>query len=254
MDRAARQSVIMENAGRHESLDVGRLASSLGVSQATIRRDLSSLDEQGLLRRTYGGARAAEPGNQMLASSPRTVRRFEQKRRIARAALRFIPDDVTMLGLTAGTTTTELGRHLRQYSGLAVVTTALNIALDLVSNPHVRVVIAGGEARAMSLEVVGPMADEALSRFEIDVAFLGVDAIDAQRGCLAHDALGASTNRVLVRQAKQTVVLADSSKLGAFAVNPVCPMNEVDVLVTDDGATPRQLDDFRGAGVTVEVV
>lgn len=232
---------------------MGRLASSFGVSRATIRRDLSTLDEQGLLRRTHGGAKAPELGIEIPVSY-RTVRRIEQKQRIARAALRYIHEDVTMLGLTAGTTTSELGKLLQGYSGLAIVTTALNIALDLVTNPHIRVLITGGEARAMSLEVVGPMADEALKRFEIDVAFLGVDGLDADKGCLAHDALGAATNKVLVRQAKRTVVLADSSKLGSFAVNTVCSMREIAVVITDDGADKHQVDAFRKLGVLVDVV
>lgn len=253
MKAAERRSRILDLLGAGQGLMVSQMSRTLGVSSATVRRDLNLLDQQGLLRRTHGGARTETMPSEVPVTY-RNVRKIGQKLRIAQAATRYIHEDVRVVGLSAGTTTFEVSRLMNTMAGLTIVTTALNVALHLVTNPHLRVIVVGGEARPMSLELVGPIADDVIGGLHVDVTFLGVDAIDVDRGCLAHDALGAATNAALVRQSRRTVVVTDSSKVGSLAGNPVCALSDVDVVITDDGVDPHQIQLLRNQGLVVDVV
>jgi len=135
-----------------------------------------------------------------------------------------------------------------------VVTNALNIAGDLVGNPGLRVFVAGGEVRGSSQESVGHSAEAFLAEYNIDIAFLGVDGVDAVAGCTNYDPAGARVNAVLARRARKRVVLADATKIGRITLAQVCRMAEVDVLITDSRAAEAELKPIRGQGCTVACV
>ncbi|MCG6499292.1 DeoR/GlpR family DNA-binding transcription regulator, partial [Kitasatospora sp. A2-31] len=159
-DRSARILAHVTEAG---SADVHALAGLLGVSTATVRRDLQELHEQGLLHRTRGGA-VTGPVNLELPLRHRSEKQREEKRRIAQAAAELVPDGA-VVGLSGGTTTSELARVLAERGGITVVTNAVNVAADLIVRPEVRLVVIGGIARTASYELVGPAADLMLSRY-----------------------------------------------------------------------------------------
>ena len=245
MRRAERLDGILARLASDGSVSVRELTENLGASSATIRRDLSLLEEQKLLSRSHGGAVA----NGVLYELPvryRGGRRAEDKGRIAEAAAERTADAQTV-GLTGGTTTTEVARRLRDRN-LTIVTNAVNIASELVVSETIRLVVTGGIARPQSYELIGPFADRTLEELNVDLMFLGVDGVTAA-GVTTHDEIEAQTNRKMVERAARVIVVCDSSKLGRSALSGICPLSEVHELITDIGASARQLKALLAAGV-----
>ncbi|MFI6850324.1 DeoR/GlpR family DNA-binding transcription regulator [Kitasatospora sp. NBC_00085] len=245
-DRAAR---ILSHITHQGSADVHALAGLLGVSGATVRRDLQELHEQGLLHRTRGGA-VTGAVNLELPLRHRRGKYPEEKRRIAAQAAQLVPDGA-VVGLTGGTTTGELARVLAGRGDVTIVTNAVNIAADLVVRPEARLVVIGGIARTTSYELVGPAADRMLSQYHLDVAFIGVDGLTAEEGCTTHDEMEAQTDRAFLRSSARSVVLADSTKIGRVTFAEICPLAEVHDVVTDDGLTAVREKEIVSGGVRV---
>jgi DeoR family transcriptional regulator of aga operon len=252
VQRRQRLNQIVSLVVERGTIEVGALARSFDVSQATIRRDLELLEHQQLVSRTHGGARPHEAFNDL----PLTYKRadnFAEKRAIAEAAAIHV-DGALVIGMTGGTTVSEFARSLLQRSNLTVVTNALNIASELLQNQGLRVFIAGGEVRSSSEEAVGPAAESFLAGYNIDVSFLGVDGVDPRAGCTNYDPVGARVNRAMGERARTVVVLADSTKIGRVTLAPVCSMAEVDVLITDTGAPEDAVEQIRASGCRVILV
>lgn len=252
MQRRVRLNQIISAVVENGSLEVENLAQRFDVSRATIRRDLEILEKQRLVSRTHGGATTHVAFND-LPLSYKTSQDLNEKRRIAHHAMSLL-GDARVIGLTGGTTVTEFSRLLNTRDGLSVVTNALNIATGLVTNPRIRVFSAGGEVRGSSQETVGHSAEQFLSTYNIDVAFLGVDGVDAAAGCTNYDPAGARVNAMLETRSRVCVVLVDASKMGRIALAQVCPITSIDVLVTDLRATESQLAPIRDQGCHVVCV
>jgi len=252
MRQAERLSSILEQLSADGSVGVAALADRLDASAATIRRDLELLEEQRLLSRTHGGAVPLG----VLYELPlryKGARHRDEKRRIAVAAAARVADGMAV-GLTGGTTCTEVARELVERGRLTVVTNALNIAGELAVRPNLKLVVTGGTARPESYELVGPMAEQTLAQLQLDLAIIGVDGIDATSGCTTHHEVEAHTDAVLIDRARHVIVVADASKIGAVAFARICPVDRIDELITDRGANVRALRSLREAGVKVETV
>jgi len=244
-------TAILEHIAESGSVDVTGIASDLSVSAATLRRDLKALQEQGLLVRTHGGAVASGVGFE-LPLRHREARRQPEKRAIGQLAASLAPDGA-VVGMTGGTTATEVARALKNDAGITVVTNALNIAAELVLRPSMRVVVVGGAARHASYELVGPAAEAVIERYHLDMSFIGIDGLTIQEGCSTYDELEAHTDHAFINRARRTVVVADSSKLGKRTFARICRTDEIGDLVTDAAADPEFLDQLRDAGVNVMV-
>ncbi|BBC30169.1 DeoR family transcriptional regulator [Streptomyces graminofaciens] len=259
MSRDARWQVLLELLADRGRLDVEEAAAELSVSAATIRRDFDQLAEQQMLLRTRGGA-VAHGVSYELPLRYKTARHASEKQRIAKAVADLVAPGEAV-GLTGGTTTTEVARALAVRgdlasgsSALTVVTNALNIASELAVRPQFKIVVTGGVARAQSYELVGPLADGVLGQITVDVAVLGVVAFDVTHGAAAHDEAEAAVNRLLCERAERVVVAADSSKLGRRAFAWICAAESVDTLVTDSAVDPEAVRRFEEAGVGVVAV
>ncbi|MGI8330280.1 DeoR/GlpR family DNA-binding transcription regulator [Actinomadura scrupuli] len=254
MRQQERLGLILDRLAQHGSVSVVELTTDLKASAASIRRDLQALEEQQLLKRTHGGAVSAEVIYE-LPMRYRAGRHQQEKLRIAQAAARLVTDSVHSVGLGGGTTTTELARVLGAAGrSLKVVTNALNIAGDLSVRSAIDLVVTGGSVRPESYELVGPIADRALSGVNLDLVFLGVDGIEAAGGISTHDEVEAQTDHCLMRTAARVVVLADASKVGKRAFSRIADTTEIAMLITDAAADPAELDRLRGAGVDVTTV
>ncbi len=252
MRQAERVGAILEQLSSHGSVSVADLAVQLDVSPATIRRDLELLDDQRLLTRTHGGA-VAQGVLYELPLRYKTARHQEEKRRIAAEAASRVADGEAV-GLTGGTTTTEVARVLVERERLTVVTNALNIASELAIRPNLKLVVTGGWARSESYELVGPLAEQALAGLNLDTVFLGVDGISFEAGLMTHHEVEAHTNLALMERARRSVVVADRSKIGRTAFARICPIERVHELITDTDADPTALAAIREAGVVVTTV
>jgi DeoR family transcriptional regulator of aga operon len=249
--RAERLSDILDRVAERGSVDVLDLATKLGVSGATIRRDLRALHEQGLLQRTHGGAMANRTGVEQPIRY-KAARQHQQKRAIGIAAARLV-EAGAVVGMTGGTTGTEVARALAERLDITVVTNALNIAAELMGRPNIRLVVVGGNARHTSYELVGPAAEAMVAQYHFDLAFIGTDGFSVEHGCTTHDEMEAHTDLAFIRQAARTVVIADSSKMGKVTFARICGLDAVDDLVTDSGAAPAMLAAVGVAGVRVLV-
>ena len=258
MSRYRRWNELLELLAAAGQLQVEEAAKALGVSEATVRRDLDELASQQMLTRIRGGA-VAQGVTYDLPLRYKSERHPSEKQRIAAVAAALVrPGQVT--GLNGGTTTTEVARALATRSDLnpqvpppavTVVTNALNIATELAVRQHIKIVTTGGVARPQSYELTGPLATGVLEQVTLDVAILGVDGIDAAAGATAHHEGEASTNRLMARQAALVVIAADSSKVGRRAFARICTAAEIDVLVTDTGIAAEDAARLEDAGVDV---
>ena len=252
MQRSERMGTILERLSEDGSVSVADIATELDVSAATIRRDLRLLEDQRLLGRTHGGA-VPQGVLYELPLRYKSARQQQQKLRIAREAAARVADGWA-IGLTGGTTTTEVARVLVDRRRLTVVTNALNIASELAVRPNLKLVVTGGVARPESYELVGPIAEASLEGLNLDVVFLSVDGISAQAGLTTHHEIEAGTDRALLQRARRVIVVADSSKIDRVAFARICPLAEVDELITDAGADSAALAALRDAGVEVTTV
>jgi DeoR family transcriptional regulator, aga operon transcriptional repressor len=258
VSRYRRWNQLLELLATEGQVQVEHAARELGVSAATIRRDFDELASQQMLGRIRGGA-VAQGITYDLPLRYKSERRPSEKRRIAEVAAALVQRG-QVVGLNGGTTTTEVARALATRAdlnsvtaapGLTVVTNALNIATDLAVRQHIKIVVSGGVARTQSYELTGPLATGILERVSIDVAILGVDAIDLVTGAMAQHEGEASINHLMAKQADRVVVVADSSKVGRRAFARICAPSEIDVLVTDTGLAQADLAGFGDAGVQV---
>lgn len=251
--REERMERILAILGVDGTVDVAAIAEELKVSTASIRRDLEQLEQQQLLVRTHGGA-VAQAVNYELPLRYRSSRHLQEKRAIAATASTRVPENRCTVGLTGGTTTTQVARRLLDHPDLTVVTNALNIASELVVRTNIRLVVIGGVARTESYELVGPLAEATLERVNVDVAFLGVDGVSPDAGFTTHQEMEAHTNAVLLARSRKVVAVADSSKLGKVTFAPICGIEAVDELITDSAADAEMVAQLRASGLQVTTV
>ena len=251
--RADRLSSLLEMLVSDGRIDVEHSASHFGVSAATIRRDLDYLADQQLLSRTHGGA-VPNTTSYDLPLRYKATSRGDAKSRIAQRAVEMLWPGCTV-SLNGGTTTVEVARAIpgaqALHNGVTVVTNALNIATELTVRPFIKIVVCGGVARPQSYELVGAMASETLGQLTPDICFLGAKGLDPVAGITSSDEAEAAINRVMVTQAKRTVVVIDASKLGHVDFSRICRVSEVDTILTDKSAPPEMVATLLQSGVEV---
>jgi DeoR family transcriptional regulator of aga operon len=253
-----RAKIILQALLRRGNISVDELAEQLDASAASVRRDLARLEERGLVHRTHGGAKLAgqtqyAPFRFDSSFQEREARFSEEKRRIAMAAAELIREHETV-GFTAGTTTTQVARCIRHRSGIHIITSAVNIGMELSNLDTLNVTLTGGTMRwAGAFSLTGPAAMETLNGVFLDKAFIGACGVDPLRGATTIEPDEAAVFRAMVRQAKQVIVVADSSKIGMVSPALICAVTDIDILITDSGIARDALAGFSANGVQVLV-
>lgn len=245
----------------HGNASVDELTTTLGTSPASIRRDLTRLEGQGLVHRTHGGAMLAnagltvyEPFRMDDSFRVREDRFAAEKMGIAKAAAVLVQENET-IGFGAGTTTSLVARQLLHRRNLHIVTNAVNICMELSANRRLTTMLTGGNLRwegASSL--VGPIAVESLATVVMDRVFLGVTGVDVIHGATMIQPDEAAVFRAMVRAARHVVVVADSSKIGLVSPAVICPANKIDLLITDGGISEEASNAFAAIGVRTIIV
>ena len=215
MQRTERLNAILEQVGVSGRVDVGGLASQLGVSGATVRRDLQALSRRQLLVRTHGGA-VSQQSDAEVPAGVKAVLRQPEKRRIARAAAGLVGEG-SVVGLTGGSTTLELARVLLDRRGLTVVTNSLDVASELAGKPGLRLVMIGGIVRR-SRELVGPAAETMLANYHLDLAVIGVDGLSAE-GCTTYDEMEATTDPAKIKAGSNKLIDVWMTDFPVIALN-----------------------------------
>lgn len=252
--RSDRMLSILSLLSETETVSLAGLSEELRASAATIRRDLAEMEDQGLLVRTHGGARAS--GARLEVPVRLRDSRFrDAKRRIALCAAELIPaGGPYAVAISGGTTTAEVAKALAFRQQLTIVTNALTTAMEIASRPNLKVIMTGGVIRSSSFEVVGSLAENTFNAINVGTAILGTDGISAQGGATTHDETEARTNHAMVRHAQRVIVVADGSKVGRLTLARVAELDQIHDLVTDSSADAAELDRIAAAGVAVHVV
>jgi DeoR family fructose operon transcriptional repressor len=249
-----RQQQILVLAQEHGRVDVPTLAEEFGVTQETIRRDLSALDKAGLLRRVHGGALPngslhLEPG---LAERDSTA--AAEKERIARVALdllpTLLPTEGTLL-LDAGTTVSRLAALLPQDCAYTVATNALPVAARLADHPALTLHLVGGRLRHRTHAAVDAWALRDLADMYADLAVVATNGFSPEGGLSTPDLAEAAVKRAMVRGARRVLLLADSSKYGARHFARFADLSQIDLLVTDTGLSDAQTAEIEKQGPEV---
>jgi len=251
---AERQLLLTERLVRDGRVAVNDLADELSVSTETIRRDLAVLERAGTARRVHGGAVVSSAFSRIEASlAQRTGERPELKRRIASAALRFLPANGGSVLLDGGSTVAHLVDVLPADRRLTALTHSVAIAHQLLGHEHVDLHTIGGRVRSVTGVAVGQATVEALRGTRVDIAFVGTNGITADHGFSTADSEEAAVKRALIEASRIAVVLADSSKFGPHQVFSFADLGDVTAVVTDDGTGHDDRARLEQAGVEVVV-
>lgn len=250
MTKGDRHGLIVDMVQATGRVHVGDLAERTGVSEMTVRRDLEELEASGALTRVHGGAisnvsRSFEPG-----FHARSLQRVEAKQRIGAAAAALVRDGETLI-LDAGTTTLHVAQALRPDLRIRALALSLYIADVLADLPNVTLMIPGGVVRRHERSFVGGMTTATFADLAFDSVILTSGGVDVTAGVTEYEFDDAETKRAALGSARRKIVVVDSSKLGAVAFVRLCPIDEVDVVVTDDEADPELVAALRAADVEV---
>jgi DeoR family galactitol utilization operon repressor len=241
-----RKKAILDILSENSEVGVSALAQTLGVSVVTIRIDLATLEEEGLIIRTHGGA--------MPAFHPQILARMRQdkdrKSAIAKIAAEKIEDGDTVI-ISAGTTTALIAKYLLGRRNVHIVTNNTLLLTYARTNPQLRVTLVGGEFRPSEEGLVGPLAIQALDQVFVSKAFIGVDGISVKHGFTAHLVESADLVRKMAEQANQVYAICDSSKFGKPGFARILPFNGVNGLITDSGLSVEFEKDLREAKVSI---
>ena len=227
------------------------LCREVDVSMATARRDLEELEKCGELRRVHGGAVSVESRLEEPLFDDKTALAAREKQRIAAAALARIQPDETIY-LDGGSTVLALAQLLRDRQNLTVVTNSLRAAIEL-SGAGPRLILVGGELRRLSQTVVGPLTRSVLEELHVDRAFMGTMGLSGE-GMTTTDAGEAFTKELVMRRAREVVLLTDSSKAGKILFARAGRLEQVHLVITDKHLAPEWTKELTRRGVKIQKV
>lgn len=245
-----RQQEILRLAQASGRVDVTTLAEQFEVTAETVRRDLTTLERAGVLRRVHGGAIPVERIGFEPALATRDAVLTAEKERIAKSALAELPADGAII-LDAGTTTARLAHELPADRELTVVVNSPVLASLLGTRANLQVLLLGGRVRGKTLATVDDWALRPLADLFVDVAFLGTNGASVERGLTTPDPAEAAVKRAMIAAARRTVLLADHTKIGQDYLARFGSLTDIDLLITDTGLANELTAEVETAGVRV---
>lgn len=245
-----RRNLIIKMIEEQQAITNKEIMERFDISIETVRRDLDFLEKQGILTRVYGGAVKKEVVRTETLYSGREQENNEEKHLIAKAAEAFIePNDIVFFDL--GTTVELVAQKLEKSKNIYAFTNAIRTAVTL-SEKCAEVILSGGKIRRGELSLSGTLAEYSLSKFNINVAIIGAAGI-AEDGVSDFITEEASIRSQIIQNANKVIVLADFAKFGVHAICRVCPLEDIDVIITDDKAPKNILKKIEKKGVRVVI-
>jgi DeoR family transcriptional regulator, fructose operon transcriptional repressor len=238
-------SIIKEN----KSVTVSELSEMFDVSEATIRRDLSTLEKSGEIIRTHGGAMVTEGVGKNLSLYEREIKNKEAKEAIARKAIEYINDGDVII-LDAGSTTTEIARRLNDLN-ITVITNAINIASELSKKNNINIVLIAGSVDKETLASTGLLGISTLDRLYADKAFIGMYGVSVDFGLTTPTISEAEIKEKMLSITKEKFIVADHSKINNVSLSKVTDLDKIDAIITDEGIKPEDREDIEEIGVKV---
>ena len=232
-----RRARLMKLISERGYVQVTDLVKQFDVSPVTIRRDLETMEKEGLLIRKRGGAIRRSQGVTMeLPYIIKQVQNIEIKKRIAEQALGMVEDGFSVI-LDSGSTTFELAQQLVTKTRLSVVTNDLYIATKLAANPDINLICTGGVARSNVFSLQGAIAETCIRNLRVEITFLGADAIHPDGGIYNVNIDEVSVKHAMIESAPKVVLLVDSSKFEVCGFAKICSLSQIDTVITDDGVS-----------------
>lgn len=250
-----RREQIIQRLRQQGSVQVNDLSVLFGVSTVTIRNDLAFLEKQGIAVRAYGGALICDsntPGVEPSVEDKSSLN-TAVKRSIAKAAAEMIKPGHRVI-LDSGTTTYEIARLMRQHTDVIAMTNGMNVASALLEAEGVELLMTGGHLRRQSLSFYGDQAEQSLQNYHFDMLFLGVDAIDLERGVSTHNEDEARLNRRMCEVAERIIVVTDSSKFNRSSLHKIIDTQRIHTIIMDEGIPAECLQELHRSGVEVIIV
>ena len=251
---AERQKKMMEYIEANTSAQIHELAEIFHVSEATVRRDLDELDQQGVLRRTHGGAIKVDRSTSYESMySEKIAQMTEEKQHIAERAAQLVHPGDTVI-LDSGTTTFYIAQALTQHENLTLITNDLYIAYQTPIHPSSTLIVTGGTRRRGRQELVGTVTESFLRKTHVDIAFIGVDGVDLLSGATNASFSEAGVKTLMISAAERSVIAVDHTKFGRVALAKVCELQDVGLLLTDSGLDADLYHRMQKLNVNIEIV
>ncbi|MBE0477763.1 DeoR/GlpR transcriptional regulator [Candidatus Aerophobetes bacterium] len=247
-----RQRKILQEIKSQSAIKVSQLGKLFSVSEMTIRRDLEKLNEQGLIERVYGGVLSIDGTAFEPTFLEKETVNMEEKRRIGRMAVSLIKEKDTVF-FGPGTTVMQIVKNLGNKH-ITCLTNALNIAFELAKLPNVRLFVIGGELRSGSCAMIGPETEEYLQRFYVDKFFVGVNGLSVKHGITIPNSCEAVVYRAMTKLSRETIVVADHTKVENVSFVKICDIDSVDKLITDSGISEKYVHELKEKEIKVIVV
>lgn len=228
------------------------LCKDLKVSAVTVRKDLMLLEKNNKLYRTHGGAGNTNPFTVDRPVNEKENLQIEEKRRIAKKAAEYIERNDSII-IASGTTMLALAREIETNLKLTVITSALQVAGELIRHPDVDVLQLGGLIRKSSSSVIGSYAEDILKDFYCTKLYLGVDGIDFEFGITTSNSMEAQLNRKMMSVAQKVIVLSDHTKFGKRGFSKICGLDEIDEIITDKGIPSSIAEKFISSGIKLTI-
>ena len=252
MLKSSRQSKIRTMVEEDGQVAVAELIDLLDVSEATIRRDLEEMAQEGWVRRTHGGAVRVERARREPPILQRQSSAAEEKQRIGRLAAQYVREGDTIF-LGSGTTVHEVARNIHETPNLTVITNALNVVNELANCENIELIVIGGMLRQSELSMVGHIAEQAIKEFRADSVFMGMRAIDPQHGFTNDFYPEAMTDRAILGIAPHNIVVADSSKFSRVSTVFLAPVTAAQTIVTDENVSTEIVEELQTLGLEVRL-
>lgn len=248
-----RHQEILKILQNDKYVEVSDLCDKLDVSAVTIRKDLKLLEDKGLLFRTHGGASLENPYMKDRPVNEKEKISIEEKSGIAQAAANLISENDSFM-IASGTTVQALAKAINIQGKLNIITSSLNVAVELLKNKDYEVIQLGGNVRHSSSSVIGHYANFILNDISCNQLFIGVDGIDLDYGCTTTSLEEAALNQKMIQSAQKIIVLADSSKFGKKSFGKICSLDCVHHIITDSGISSKVIDRIKSMGIKITVV
>lgn len=253
MKQINRQKAIIEELEKNGSVDTVELSEKFNVSSMTIRRDLKTLADEGILTLAHGGAVLNGGSLFEYPMSYKEEQYWEEKKRIAALCCSFINERDSIF-LDTGTTTLAIAENLRDKKNIVVTTQSLLVMQALSSAPGIRLISAPGVYRPITNGFLGQLTSNFVKNYKYDTLFLAAEGIDAAHGITVPDVIDAETKKSLIECSQKVIAVLDKSKIGLSFFSIIAPITAIDILVTNEGADSNMINEFKRAGVEVFLV
>ncbi|PKG22675.1 DeoR/GlpR family DNA-binding transcription regulator [Niallia nealsonii] len=244
-----RQSEIMKQLHEFKTVKISELSKNLNVTRETIRKDLYEMEEKGLIRKVHGGA-ILNKANLETSYINRKNTNENEKRSIVKRASEFVENGDTLY-IDYGTTALLFTREILSKKDLTIITNSLPIANEIIDYSDFGVIIIGGNVRKNEKSLFGPIAYRGIEKLYVDKGFFGIGGVDINAGFTNVHMGESEVSRLMLEHCQKTIVMADYSKFNTVSMNQVAPIEKVDVLITDDKADSKLLEQLNEKNVKV---